>query len=521
MNSPSPSIRYESAGTLLAYGPADRLSDALSNLPGSIRRVLAVCAGDREQLPSPEGAEIVPGVVLEVRGHLGAFRARAAAPGGGVDLGALSPNRNALFDLVLDLYRTPLIDHEVPPLGYAHVYGDKEELKAALEQLGQLQGEVRKPRYYQFDEQRCAHDRLGLRGCRACLEVCPAGALCSEAQRIVIDPYLCRGCATCMAVCPTGALEHAQYRPEGLLQMLGEGIAAEQSQVAPAPSVLVHADALDEDLPPGVVGIEVPTPAVVSSDLWLAALAMGAAQVLVLAPDGLPNATAQVLEAELNRARHWLKALGQVPERIRCVHRLQGVDWAGLPVTWEPVSAAQFIACDGKRERLRRAFAVLQQGACRAMPMRGVPFGRLRIDTANCSLCGACIGVCSPGALSMRDGSLRYEAWRCTQCGLCAEACPENVLGLEPGLFPDSFLEAEPQTLKAPEAEFLCVECGKPVGDVALQRATRSLVADHPIFQGEGAKLLEMCMACRQHRAAQFSLAAEDADLSSTGRPAD
>jgi len=43
-------------------------------------------------------------------------------------------------------------------------------------------------------------------GCRACEKICPAGAICIENNRSIIDKSKCIGCANCIEACPTGAM---------------------------------------------------------------------------------------------------------------------------------------------------------------------------------------------------------------------------------------------------------------------------------------------------------------------------
>ena len=49
------------------------------------------------------------------------------------------------------------------------------------------------------------------------------------------------------------------------------------------------------------------------------------------------------------------------------------------------------------------------------------------------------------------------------------------------------------------EAEmFACSACGKPFATQAMMQRSRVLMADHPMSQGEQARLMDLCPACRQ-----------------------
>jgi len=43
-------------------------------------------------------------------------------------------------------------------------------------------------------------------GCSECLKVCPAGAICIQDKKSIVDSQKCIGCASCLAACPTMAM---------------------------------------------------------------------------------------------------------------------------------------------------------------------------------------------------------------------------------------------------------------------------------------------------------------------------
>ena len=95
-------------------------------------------------------------------------------------------------------------------------------------------GEFEKPKFFQYNQKICAHSRNERIGCSACIDVCSARAISSDAslkgklqgkQRggpeggrsgsakpsggIVVEPHLCVGCGACSTVCPSGAISFA------------------------------------------------------------------------------------------------------------------------------------------------------------------------------------------------------------------------------------------------------------------------------------------------------------------------
>ena len=50
------------------------------------------------------------------------------------------------------------------------------------------------------------------------------------------------------------------------------------------------------------------------------------------------------------------------------------------------------------------------------------------VDVTRCTGCGACVEVCSAGAIDLVDGKARVDEELCTGCGACVDACPEGVI---------------------------------------------------------------------------------------------
>ena len=52
----------------------------------------------------------------------------------------------------------------------------------------------------------------------------------------------------------------------------------------------------------------------------------------------------------------------------------------------------------------------------------------LYVSAERCDGCGACLEVCSPGAIRLEGGKAIIDQDRCTQCGECIEACPQGAI---------------------------------------------------------------------------------------------
>ena len=157
----------------------------------------------------------------------------------------------------------------------------------------------------------------------------------------------------------------------------------------------------------------------------------------------------------------------------------------------------------GKRSRTNLALAHLHKQApeqVEQLPLPGgAPFGAVKIDTAGCTMCLACVGACPTGAL-VDDPDRPFLGFRedaCVQCGLCKNTCPESVITLEPRLnFADEAREVREMNRAEP---FNCIRCGKPFAVAqSIETILDKLADKHWMFMGgEAAQRIRMCEDCR------------------------
>jgi heterodisulfide reductase subunit A-like polyferredoxin len=55
---------------------------------------------------------------------------------------------------------------------------------------------------------------------------------------------------------------------------------------------------------------------------------------------------------------------------------------------------------------------------------------RVEYDADKCVLCETCAGVCSFGAVEVKDGRRIWDELACVGCDLCVEHCPQGALKL-------------------------------------------------------------------------------------------
>jgi ferredoxin len=275
------------------------------------------------------------------------------------------------------------------------------------------------------------------------------------------------------------------------------------------PVLLVHgaegAALLDAAEVPGrVLPLGVHHTASTGIDIWLAALAWGAAGVAVLTTDAEAPQYAAALGEQMDIAQAIMTGLGYAGPHMQLL-RVTGAEELALALPHAPRGAvparrAGFNVAADKRNTLDYALEHLlreapQQVEDIALPAHS-PFGALAVDAGKCSLCMACVGACPAGAL--QDGQnapqLRFIEKNCVQCGLCADTCPEDAIRLVPRL---SFRDTRKQAVVLNETQpFHCIRCDKPFGTLRMVESMLARLAGHPAFAGHLDRM-RMCGDCR------------------------
>ena len=457
---------------------------------------------------------------------------------GAIDFTREAQTLTEAFDLVLDLGARPLVSLHAPPQGYFALNASaglaSPGLLATVVKLRDMVGEFEKPKFFAYKQKLCAHSRNETVGCNACVDICSAGAVSSDKsrQQIVVNPNLCIGCGACTTVCPTGALTYAYPRASEQGVRLKTLLSTYAKAGGTHPVLLLHSQGSGQQavealgraarLNPAVRGVPanvIPQAlwhtASVGLDLWLSAVALGAAQVVVLVTDEEAPAYLQGLADQMRVAQALLNGLGYAgvhchllpagagdgADRIAALDAaLQGMARA-RPML--PASPARFAVVQEKRSTLDMALDHLASHApatlpeAIALPAVGSPFGSLVVNADTCTLCLSCVSACPAGALqdNPERPQLRFIEKNCVQCGLCATTCPEDAIALQPRLL------LTPQRREArvlnESQPYHCIRCAKPFGTLKGIEAMLGKLAGHAMFQGVATDRLKMCGDCR------------------------
>jgi len=125
------------------------------------------------------------------------------------------------------------------------------------------------------------------------------------------------------------------------------------------------------------------------------------------------------------------------------------------------------------------------------------PFGKVKLDTTQCTGCGLCALECPTEALVISSSEetdafqLIFKHGNCVVCGQCVEICPENCLVVERILEMD---KVGSQSVLFEDTLVRCSGCGSPlVPKSMIDKMQARVIAAGKIFPFQ----FELCPACK------------------------
>lgn len=587
---PVPAVSYESSGRMLLIGHAAALDWAqrLAALPDTPLAVSVLMPSDEPaagaRLAAVRDFPVFSGVVEQVAGWLGRFDVRwrqsnpidleacvrcgacvSACPEGAIDqslqvdtdrcrshracvaacgdvaaidFSRRETGREAQFDLVIDFRAKPAFTHHQLPQGYWHCGTDPARQAEAVLAASAMVGEFEKPKFFNYRQDVCAHERNRIVGCSRCIDVCSARAIAPAGDGIRVEPHLCVGCGACASTCPSGAMTYAYPTAESVGRRLKAALGVYRAAGGKRPVLLLHGEDAAagilaglgrgagasvsraprmRGLPARVIPVPQHHVASVGADVALAAIAYGAAQVVWWFTGAEAPEYRAMMEEQVGWAGALLAGLGLDGRRLVVLEasdpleleerlaRLETPEAIGEPATFA-VSTDKRRTIEFAVDHLLKVLAAganqsaaaHDAGANRVIPLPAAsPFGRIRVNHETCTLCLSCVGSCPEKALlDMGDEpGLRLIERNCVQCGLCEQTCPESAITLEPRYLAGP-QRGEAVTLNRAKP-LACIRCGKLFGTQQMIDAVKRKLTGHRMFGEAGMKSLEMCADCR------------------------
>ena len=525
------SLTLTSAGRCLIYADGARGNgvDAALEMAGKLRESLGVTVmitapGD-DIVASGISGMVTRGTIRGAKGHFTAFDLvidgfGAARPSSRASLRFEDPQDGIETgcDIIIDLTGAPaMFTGWEKRDGYFRVSPDDPvRLATVTAEAGEMIGAFEKPIYVDYNADLCAHSRNSLTGCSRCLDVCPAGAIISAGDTVAIDPAICGGCGYCGAVCPSGAAQTNLPAADSFGQQIANLIDHYLEAGGKTPRLLL-ADAshgagmidmiarFGPGLPADMLPMTMHSTGRVGHDMLVGAIAQGYGQVIILTNPNKADETPQIAQ-QVEMARALMTGVGADDEsRFVLIDEIDPDLVAARLRASRPgdkVKPAPFSPLGSPRGITRlamRGLAGAQKIEPTAIPLpEGAPYGRVEIDTENCTICLSCVGACPAGALQDNPDApqLLFREDACLQCGICVATCPEKVISLVPQFnLADSAMNAE---LVIEDAPFHCTGCGKPFGSSRSIERVIDKLSGHSMFSGENQiETLKMCEDCR------------------------
>lgn len=306
-----------------------------------------------------------------------------------------------------------------------------------------------------LDPKRCLNSKQGKARCRACLDICPGGAL-QLPEKGKADWEKCVSCGLCSVVCPSGALGATDYRRRKAWQMMND-------------ERPVHIFACQQ------AGCDADSKAwCLSSFPWelIAGVALHSRVELVQGNcESCPRKDKRAcFDEAMERVKLFLgdkrfeeqvsmHGADETSKREVSRRELFGTLIPGARK--QPKNTADTSESFGEDGQAMRLMLAKQM---ERLPNQEERFGWEAPNfTEKCWACGICAKICPNDALAMKE---KDGVWRvvcspilCTGCGVCEVVCPDK--GID-GLRPVKMMAGKKRIVHRTQAG-VCPECGGAV----------------------------------------------------------
>jgi ferredoxin len=341
-----------------------------------------------------------------------------------------------------------------------------------------------------IDESRCA----AARGCRACVEVCPRGAIRFVGGRVRHDRTICEPCGRCITACPTGAVENPAITPAQVEAQVRALLDRSIGSAGPRGIVYRCRRSDRAETAPGWYPVTVPCTGMLTPAWLLAPLLLGAGSVAAR-PCGAGGCLLSLDDVVLERVA-WCQAF--LAEAGGSPTRLTTDPDIGAPL--DPLSGATLVDPFGPLGAAGVLVAVAETTGSDDLQFNhpDSPLGLVEIDPLTCTGCATCATACPTGALIGGDEverrSITFEPSRCIACGLCLRRCPEvgqGAIRVRPVVDVRRLREGPTRLFESDLVT--CRLCGGPLAPAALLTRIGGLIDDDRIMAVVGGS----CLSCR------------------------
>lgn len=385
-----------------------------------------------------------------------------------------------------------------PQLGIYFIsdYESKDDL---IDDISRNIGDFEIDKTILFDDKKCQYShrqKTEFSYCKDCVEVCPTMAISSDDENrlLVFSQVDCILCGKCVCVCPSGAMQKANATLDNLhkaLKLYKDKIVVvcENIEDFERFSQKCEADSTSEAILEDIYPLVLPSVNLLNY-AYLLSIVQESGRVCVVCGE----IDKQVKESIDFINDIYQRILGRV-----AIFEGDSMDFRQLA---ESLPFYHYARSEG--EFLRESFAnrikfLVKGGSFGALKNSlNIIYTDLKIDTAKCTLCNACVESCNANALiNAKDNfSLLLNPSLCTACGYCIDTCAEKCLDMsfDGFVLDEKFLNYR---VLAKDEPFRCVECGEIFATNKSIQKVKNILQN--AFIGDEIKLksIECCEKCK------------------------